>query len=73
LNKPEEEQMGAEQKTHFKVDKSKCIQCGKCEKNCPQRCIEKGNPYQIRQEHCLHCGNCYELYPVKAVERRNCI
>ena len=47
-----------------------CIGCGKCEKNCPQRCIEKGNPYQIKQEHCLHCGNCYELCPVKAIERR---
>ncbi len=50
-----------------------CIGCGKCGKNCPQRCIEKGSPYQIRQEHCLHCGNCYELCPVKAVERRNCV
>lgn len=47
-----------------------CIGCGKCESNCPQRCIEKGNPYRIIQEHCLHCGNCYELCPVKAVERK---
>lgn len=46
-----------------------CIGCGNCVKNCPQRCIEKGNPYKIQQEHCLHCGNCHEVCPVKAVER----
>ena len=44
-----------------------CIGCGNCVKNCPQRCIEKGNPYKIQQEHCLHCGNCHEVCPVKAV------
>ena len=48
-----------------------CIGCGKCMKNCPQRCIKKGKPFEIRQEHCLHCGNCYENCPVKAVRRRN--
>lgn len=46
-----------------------CIGCGNCVNNCPQHCIEKGNPYKIEQEHCLHCGNCYEVCPVKAVER----
>lgn len=47
-----------------------CIGCGKCLKNCPQKCIEPGRPYQIQQEHCLHCGNCHEVCPMKAVERR---
>lgn len=47
-----------------------CIECGKCQRNCPQRCIEPGKPYQIRQEHCLHCGNCFEVCPVAAVEKR---
>jgi len=46
-----------------------CIGCGNCAKNCPQRCIEPGIPYQIQQEHCLHCGNCFRICPVKAVER----
>ncbi len=48
----------------------KCIGCGKCLKNCPQRCIRPGKPYQIQQEHCLHCGNCFSVCPAKAVERR---
>lgn len=47
-----------------------CIGCGTCEKNCPQRCIDKGKPYAIQQNHCLHCGNCYEKCPVKAVVRK---
>ena len=47
-----------------------CIGCGTCKRNCPQRCINEGQPYMINQNHCLHCGNCYENCPVNAVERR---
>lgn len=56
------------QKGYFIAEK--CIGCGKCLKNCPQRCIRSGKPYQIQQEHCLHCGNCFSVCPAKAVERR---
>ncbi|MGI5091971.1 4Fe-4S binding protein [Treponema socranskii] len=47
-----------------------CIECGKCARNCPQRCITAGRPFVIRQEHCLHCGNCWENCPVKAIVKR---
>lgn len=47
-----------------------CIGCGTCERNCPQQCIKKGNPYVIDSYHCLHCGNCYEKCPVRAVVRK---
>lgn len=47
-----------------------CIGCGTCKRNCPQRCINEGQPYMINQNHCLHCGNCYENCPVNAVKRR---
>lgn len=47
-----------------------CIGCGTCIRNCPQRCIVSGKPYQIMQEHCLHCGNCFEKCPVGAVKKR---
>ena len=47
-----------------------CAGCGKCLKNCPQKCIEVGKPYKIRQEHCLHCGNCYTVCSANAVEKR---
>ena len=52
------------------VISEKCIGCGKCLKNCPQRCIEPGKPYCIQQDHCLHCGNCAAVCPVKAVNKR---
>ncbi len=48
----------------------KCIGCGKCLKNCPQRCIEPGKTYRIQKNHCLHCGNCFAVCPVKAIEKR---
>ena len=47
-----------------------CIGCGKCKRNCPQKCIEEGKPYRIRQENCLHCGLCYENCPVQAIASR---
>ena len=49
---------------------SRCIGCGKCSRNCPQKCIESGKPYAIQQEHCLHCGLCYENCPVRAIAKR---
>ncbi len=48
----------------------KCIGCGKCLQNCPQRCIVSGKLYKIQQNHCLHCGNCFTVCPVKAVEKQ---
>ena len=44
-----------------------CIQCGKCEHICPQKCITE---YKINQKHCLHCGLCAEECPVGAVKKR---
>ncbi|MDD2957178.1 MAG: pyridoxamine 5'-phosphate oxidase family protein [Lachnospiraceae bacterium] len=44
-----------------------CIKCGKCERCCPQKCIEN---FTINQKHCLHCGLCFEECPVKAIKRR---
>lgn len=47
-----------------------CIGCGMCERNCPQQCIESGEPFFIRQKHCLHCGLCFEKCPVQAIRKR---
>ncbi len=47
-----------------------CIGCGRCKRDCPQQCIEEGEPFAIRQEHCLHCGLCYENCPVQAILRK---
>lgn len=50
---------------------SLCIGCGKCQRICPQQCIQSGSPFQIDQNHCLHCGLCYENCPVQAIELRS--
>ena len=47
----------------------RCIGCGTCMANCPQKCIEEGPVFVIQQNHCLHCGSCYEHCPANAVER----
>lgn len=44
-----------------------CIQCGVCEKVCPQKCIKE---YKIDQTHCLHCGLCQEKCPAGVVKRK---
>lgn len=44
----------------------KCIQCGKCERICPQKCIKD---FVINQTHCLHCGLCFEECSVNAVRK----
>lgn len=38
----------------FEITKG-CIQCGRCERVCPQKCIKD---YEITQRNCLHCGLC---------------
>ena len=48
----------------------RCIGCGTCQKNCPQKCIKEGQPYYIEQNHCLHCGSCVEHCPLQAVISR---
>ncbi len=61
-------------KTDFKLKGfeiiDKCIGCGNCERNCPQKCIHKGTPFEIQQKNCLHCGLCKEKCPVKAIRVR---
>lgn len=47
-----------------------CIGCGFCAENCPQKCIDEGQPYVISQGNCLHCGLCFENCPVQAIVRR---
>lgn len=49
---------------------SACTLCHKCEKVCPQSCIDFSEKSAvIRQENCLHCGNCMSVCPQNAVVR----
>ena len=47
-----------------------CIGCHRCEKVCPQGCIDFSSvSAKIRQENCLHCGNCMRVCPAGAVRK----
>lgn len=46
------------------LDKTKCIDCGKCDEVCPMglECREK-----IGKAECIHCGECKNACPVEAI------
>jgi pyruvate ferredoxin oxidoreductase delta subunit len=62
------------------VDKSRCIDCATCEKNCPEGCILqfdstktkvaslKGRYYEADLDFCKGCGICAEVCPVKCIK-----
>ncbi|MBQ8669255.1 nitroreductase family protein [bacterium] len=59
-------------KLNFKVDETKCIHCGLCEKDCSPKII-KLNAQQIpeinpsEEEHCMKCQHCLAICPVGAI------
>lgn len=67
--------MGAETKTHFVVDKVKCIKCGKCINTCSGMVIEFGQdgyPYMKEFERfgwrgCWRCQHCLAVCPQGAI------
>ncbi|MBD5499887.1 MAG: 4Fe-4S binding protein [Lachnospiraceae bacterium] len=67
--------MGTEQKTHFTVDRSKCIQCGKCINVCSGMVIKYGQDgYPEIKEFerygwrgCWRCEHCLAVCPVGAI------
>lgn len=48
----------------MRLDKEKCIGCGKCEAVCPMgvACQTK-----IKSAECIHCGECQKVCPTKAI------
>lgn len=67
--------MGAEQQTHFSVDRSKCIKCGKCINVCSGMVIESGrDDYPTMKEFerygwrgCWKCEHCLAVCPTVAI------
>lgn len=52
----------------YKINKNKCISCGKCFNVCPQKCIDIINK-DIHENNCLRCGACMEKCQFDAIER----
>jgi len=52
----------------YKIDDSKCTNCGACESNCPSEAIsEKNDKRWIDAAKCVDCGVCSADCPVEAI------
>jgi len=52
----------------YKIDKSKCVNCGTCEPVCPVSAIsEDDNARKIDAEKCISCGSCAGECPTSAI------
>ena len=48
---------------------SACIECGKCEKECPKGAIYQScGQYVVIKRLCIECGRCAKVCPVGAPE-----
>jgi len=54
----------------IRIDRGKCIDCGKCEKSCPTEAMKfiHGNGRRFFRPDCWSCGKCIESCPTDAVE-----
>lgn len=55
----------------FRVEKDKCIKCGRCSEVCPVGDIEGGKglmPRWLHKKECLSCFSCYHHCPTHAIE-----
>ena len=57
----------------YEIDKTVCIGCTKCARNCPVGAI-KGTirqPHEIDHTKCIKCGTCFRGCPRHAVKENN--
>lgn len=51
------------------VDRSICVSCGTCVKQCPRNCIRVCNGCYavINEDGCVGCGRCAKICPVGCI------
>lgn len=57
----------------FKVDRQKCVSCGKCSRDCPVFVLKMtdGHPEFAKPKSCIGCLHCYAICPVGAITLDN--
>lgn len=70
--------MNARARAEFEIlkDKSRCINCGVCQKQCANKVYEIGQSgeWLIADERCVNCQRCVEMCPtgaLKVIKNRN--
>lgn len=52
----------------YKIDATKCVNCGTCEPECPAGAISEADGHrQIDAAQCVSCGTCASVCPVEAI------
>lgn len=55
-------------KSYPKLEKEKCVGCGKCAESCPQKIIKIKNKKAVfPKKGCISCFCCQEMCPLKAI------
>ena len=56
-------------KRYAEVDKSKCVACGVCVKECPMNAVDvwKGCYAVINKDICIGCGKCEKSCPAGSI------
>ena len=49
------------------IDKSNCISCGLCIRNCPVNCISPD--FVVDNDNCVRCNSCIEVCPKNTIAR----
>jgi len=55
----------------FNVDKSTCISCSKCQRECPCSNIDILDGHPIWRDNCAFCLRCYHICPTHAIAYKN--
>ena len=50
-----------------KIDREKCVGCGKCAKACPMKNLSMAHDFAVAQEKCTMCYRCINMCPKQAI------